>query len=80
MTMRDFSERVGTATFEANDLRAAGDTVLAEIVQRGERKASGIGVSKPLLSCSSPSVAERSCGMRASRTKPEALEAAGLSE
>jgi uncharacterized protein len=77
--MRRFLDNWETYAVKASDLRAAGDTVVADAVQHGVGKASGIAMEQPffmLFSFRGGKIAR----IESILNRDEALEAAGLSE
>jgi ketosteroid isomerase-like protein len=78
--MRTFLEAWTGLTIEADDFLEAGDTVVAEVVQRGAGKGSGAAPAElryfHLWSFRGPKVIR----LEIVRNRNEALEAAGLSE
>src|SRR5688572_12224086 len=77
--MRDFLAQWDHTTFTAKRLRTAGDTVLADVVQRGKGRASGIEGELSffmLFTFRGPGIVRFECVM----DETEALAAVGLSQ
>ena len=77
--MRRFLEQWEQLTIEATNLRAVGDTVLAQIVQHGKGRASGIAGDNRYFQLFTFR-GQKIVRMESIMSEGEALEAVGLSE
>jgi ketosteroid isomerase-like protein len=77
--MRRFLENWETYAVEARDLQAVGATVVADAVQHGEGKASGIEMEQPFFMVFS-FLGGKIVRIESILNRDEALEAAGLRE